>query len=375
MKDAFTRARPQARLQGSGSQLQKEVAMWFFISNNFEVKYETLILLDQIKRSRFSVEDLATFIAKVEGDMLKDFGPGESSTQGSEGSAYRESVVIGGNRPHSGGSSGSPGGQGASLEESYRSLNFSKLPSKASNDQLLATEGLSTDLTRSQFAALEFQQKKEWLLGKIMRLQISAGTQKELVDRLESTLRGEEQLLSENQSRMLFLEQQLSKAKQNNSKTRQDEHLLLAQLEQKEQQLLSAESEFKQAREKLVSSEREKKKLEENFMAEVLGFQTDLDQKLLQIQMLDRRNRELVEEKKGFEDMVEEYKLFSEDCKREARDLREAKDAEIGQLQKALDWEKQSQRRERAAEKQGFEVEKLALEQTIRELMYKNKVG
>ena len=145
-------------------------------------------------------------------------------------------------------------------------------------------------------------------------------------------------------------------------------------MEEKEKQLLSLEYDFHQTKERLSLTEKEKVKLEEDFVSEILGLQTKLDQKLLQIEKLDRRNSELVEAKKQFEEMVEQYKQYSDDCKRETREVRKAKQEEIEKLKDKLAWQKEEHLQEKNDLLGKVDAEKIAMEQTIRELMYRNKV-
>ena len=354
--------------------------MWFLVTNNFDVKYETLILLDKIQRSRFDKDELSKFILVIETEMLKEIGPRDQSTLGSERTIFEESVVIGGKPPGQGqynfiddGSDSK--GKETSLEESYRSLNFNKLEAQGKLTKGFSDEGTRSDMTKEEFNALSFQQKKEWILAKIMSLGVSFETQNELVDRFEAVLRVEEQLHRENQERLEFLETELGKAKQNNDDNLQEEHLILEQLEDKEAQLLSLKYDFREVKEKLDRAESEKKKLEENFVTEVLGFQTEIDQKLLQIRNLDQRNKELLASKKNFEQMIEEYKQYSEECKTQSKEVGRAKDAEIQALKDKLRWTEEADKQAKEAVQVKFDSEKIALEQTIRELMYKNKVG
>jgi hypothetical protein len=367
IRKAYLENHPNKKVLGSESQLQKNMAMWFFVSNNFDVKLETLILLDKIQLSRFSIEELSKFILMIETEMLKEMSPGDS-TQESEGVNLTESIAL--NETEDGRllSNDRP------LEESYRSLNFEKMGMQNTFPNEFVEEGTTTDISHNEFEALDMKNKKEWILAKIMQLNISKKVQNQLVDRFDLMIKMEDQIFQEQLDQLQYLETQLEQAKEKNSLTIEEENMILNQLEEKEKQLLSIDYEYKQAKDKLISSEREKKKLEENFVSEVLGLQTELDQKLIQIQNLDQRNKELMDSKRNFEQMITEYKEYSDNCKNETKEVRESKNNEIKKLKNELNWVKENNNKEKQAFLQKVEVEKIALEQTIRELIYKNKV-
>ena len=346
--------------------------MWFFVVKNFELKLETLILLDKIQTSRFTEKDLSDFIVFIESEMVREMNSGGGGPK-LDSSVWVDQPSDSGEFDAKGGRH-SPGDRSTALEDSYQSLNFEKMGSFDKLAETYQEEGVDPHLDGGQFKLLSQEDKKQWVLAKIMQLDISAQTQNQLVDRLDLVMKGEEKERQEELQRRRLLETRLGQLEEDNSLTLQEEKLILNQLEEKERQLLSVEYDFRQTRERLGASEKEKKRLEEKFISEVLGLQTQLDQKLFQIKSLDQKNADLLESKRQFEQMIEEYKQYSQDCRKETGEVRAAKEREIGELRRELDWEKERSRADREAFLSKVEGEKIALEQTIRELIYKNKV-
>jgi hypothetical protein len=351
--------------------------MWFIISNNFEVKLETLILLDKIQKSRFTESEFSEFIVYIEGEMVKEMNAQGKGSPSKNSSSLYDSVTIEDKEDYDifGKKSPKSKDRNKNLEESYQSLNFEKMDTLNRLPTLYQEEGVNPDLDQSQFSQLDFPEKKKWILTKIMQLNISTETQTQLVDRFDAVMQIEEQLRNENQEQLRVLENRLGQMQKDNSLTLQEEKLILKQLEEKEKQLLSVEYDFGQVKERLGKSEREKKRLEEKFISEILGLQTQVDQKLLQVQTLDEKNKKLMESKLQFEKMIEEYKEYSEECRRETKDIKKSKDEEIKKLKEELVWVKENHREQRHAFLAKVDGEKIALEETIRELMYKNKVS
>jgi hypothetical protein len=366
IRKPYLKNHPDKKIIGSQSQLQKKMAMWFFITNNFDKKLETLILLDKIQLSRFSLDELSKFILMIETEMLKELSPNDGSTQRTEGISLDESITLNDNQ--------SPFSSNTPLDESYRSLNFDKMGMQSQIPNEFTEVGTVTDISQNEFENMDMKHKKEWILAKIMRLNISSKVQNQLVDRFDLMIKMEEQINQENIERLKLLEFQLEKEKEKNSHTIEEENMILNQLEEKEKELMSLDYDFKQIRERLKASEKEKNKLEENFVSEVLGLQTELDQKLIKIQNLDQRNKELLESKKNFEQMINEYKEYSDNCKNETKEISEKKEKEINNLKNEINWINEKNKKEKQAFLKKVEGEKVVLEQTIRELIYKNKV-
>jgi hypothetical protein len=228
--------------------------------------------------------------------------------------------------------------------------------------------------TSDNFDGLSGLEKKQWLLHKIMELNISSSVQNQLVNRIEGIMREEEKEQSRLKRDMMALEDKIKRLKQNKSQNQMDEGKILEELEMKENQLINLESEYNTTKDQLMRIEKEKNKMEENFVSEILGLQTGLDQKLIQIQTLDQRNLELTESKKDLEDMVEEYKKYSETCKQKTKEVEREKNTQIKELRKEIDWQKTEFDLKNENLKNKLNVEKLALEETIKELMFKNKV-
>lgn len=342
--------------------------MWFFISDNFDLKIETLILLDKINSTSFDQIELERFIKRIESQMLTDMnksGTGEDTIMDTINLA--ESMRI-------------------NEDDQYKTFKFDQMGGQ--NDQTkgdprrnrrktepaLAMRKAKWEAPQS-FEGMSRAEKKQWLLNKIMELNISSNVQNQLVERIESIIREEAQQSQKLKDKLADLEDKIKRLKQNKSQNQLDEGRILEELETKEKQLIQLESEHKTVSKRLEKLEREKSKMEKKFVSEVLGLQTGLDQKLLQIQSLDARNQELTQAKEDLEEMVDEYKKFSDSCKQKTRDVEDEKNKQIRELRKEIDWLKTSSQKEKEALLEKVEVEKLALEQTIKELMFKNKVG
>jgi chromosome segregation ATPase len=353
---------------GGSNKLLKIEAMWFFISDNFDLKIETLILLDKIQMSSFNQNELEKFIQSIESQMLKDMN--QSNVQDD---STNDAINLAESMRFD--------------DDKYRTVKFDQYGT-AKNEKLnknmrRKTENIGHGMMKKptwgssndNFDELSGLEKKQWLLHKIMELNISSNVQNQLVDRIEGIMRNEEKEQSRLKREMMTLEEKIKRLKQNKSQNQMDEGKILEELESKEKQLIQLESEYQSVNEQLMRVEKEKTKMEENFVGEILGLQTGLDQKLIQIQTLDQRNKELTESKKDLEDMVDEYKKYSETCKKRTKEVEEEKNAQIRELRKEIDWQKTSfeQKRENLIGK--MDVEKIALEQTIKELMFKNKVS
>ena len=371
IKKCAKAADPSIR-QTNSSELTKPEAMWFFISDNFDLKLETLIMLDKIESSHFSQRDLQNFISSIETKMLKDLNESTTVEENTNdqihlGESIRFDEQQGGGDLYN-----------TVKLDNYRTgkpQHFKNEPRR--RDQMgnqskdlfkKSSEGLDN------FEGMSSREKKQWLLEQIMELKISSKVQNQLVGRIEGIMQIEEDKQRDLKKQLQMLEDKIQRLKKNKSQNQMDEGLILEELEAKEKQLIQLESEYKTVKDKLVLLEKEKGKMEETFVGEVLGLQTGLDQKLMQIESLDKRNRELSEAKEDLENMVDEYKKYSEGCKQRTKEVEQEKNAQITDLKKEINWLKQTfdQKRENLLEK--VEVEKLALEQTIKELMFNNKV-
>ena len=344
--------------------------MWFFISDNFDLKLETLIMLDRIQNSFFSQRDLEKFISSAESKMLKELNESnipEDTTN--DKINLGESIRL----------------DDLNQDDVYTTVKMDNyqtgkpdhFKNDLKNNNLRKSQGMFKKTNTNDFDNFErmnSKEKKQWLLKKIMELNISSNVQNQLVDRIEGIIKIEEQKQIELNNQLQILEKNIIRLKKNKSQNQMDEGLILEQLESKEKQLINLETEYKTIKDKLFLIEKEKSKMEETFVGEVLGLQTGLDQKLLQIQSLDKRNKELSEAKEDLENMVDEYKKYSESCKIRTKEVEQDKNKQITELKKEMNWLKDTydQKRENLLDK--VEVEKLALEQTIKELMFKNKV-
>lgn len=337
--------------------------MWFFISDNFDLKIETLILLDRISVSSFDESELEVFIKKVESEMLTQMNQSTLVDETvNETINLAESMRIDDDDLYK---TFKPDSTGA-LKEANR------MRRKTEPNNLMMRQ--NTWENKESFNQLDRAGKKQWLLNKIMELNISSNVQNQLVERIEEMIRQENQQKQKLKEQLKGLEDKIKRLKQNKSQNQLDEGKILEELELKEKQLIQLESEHKATAEKLRRVENEKGKMEEKFVSEVLGLQTGLDQKLLQIEGLDQRNRELAQEKEDLEDMVEDYKKFSDACKQKTREVEDEKNSQLKELRNEINWLKTSKEKEREKWLEKVEVEKLALEQTIKELMFKNKV-
>lgn len=331
--------------------------MWFFISDNFDLKIETLILLDRIQMSSFKQRDLEKFISTTESQMLK-----EMNQSGVPDDLTNDRIQL-----------------GESMRFDEDDLYNTVKPDQFGTDKK-RTGGMfkrTTSMSFSEsekFEKMSSKEKTEWLLRQIMELNISSKVQNQLVERIEAIMRMEEDRRRKIEEQMLAMEDKITRFKRRKSQNDVDEGRILVQLEEKETQLINLESEYKVVKEKFLKIDKEKTKMEENFVGEVLGLQTNLDQKLLQIQSLDKRNQELTEAKADLEDMVEEYKKYSESCKQRTREVEEEKNNQIAELRKEIDWVKTKYQDKKDSLLKNLEIEKLALEETIKELMFKNKV-
>ena len=341
--------------------------MWFFISDNFDLKIETLILMDRIQMTSFNERDFESFIQSVESQMLKDMNESTAIDD-----SKNETIDL---------------GESVKFDDDnlYKTFDqFGTLKNDNKRDktkQRRNTENPGLNMrkptwgnSQDNFDELSGLEKKQWLLHKIMELNISSSVQNQLVNRIESIMREEEKEQGRMRRDVMALEEKIKRLKQNKSQNQMDEGKILEELEMKENQLITLESEYNTTKDQLTRIEKEKHKMEENFVSEILGLQTGLDQKLIHIQSLDQINKELNETKKDLEDMVEEYKKYSETCKQKTKDVEKEKNVQIKELRKEINWQKNDFEAKKENLKSKFDLEKLALEDTIKELMFKNKV-
>jgi hypothetical protein len=331
--------------------------MWFFISDNFDLKIETLILLDKIQMGSFKQRDLEKFIASTESQMLKDMNQSNVTEEQTQ-----DQIQL---------------GESIKFDEDdlYKTVKLDQYGTDRNRTGgMFRKTGTANFGESDHFDRMSSREKKEWLLQKIMELKISSNVQNQLVDRIEAIMMMEEEKRQQVEKEVEVLHDKVRGLKQRKSQNATDEVKILQQLENRENQVIALETEYKTTREKLMKLEKEKSRMEENFVSEVLGLQTNLDQKLLQIQSLDKRNKELAEAKTDLEEMVEEYKKYSETCKQRTREVEDEKNGQIRDLKKEMDWVKSKYEDNKETLLKNIEVEKLALEETIKELMFKNKV-
>ena len=317
-------------------------------------------MLDKIQAGSFNEKQLEAFIASTESQMLADLN--QSQTE----DTMHDTIEL---------------GESVKFDEGdlYKTVKFDNFSTKQTTRRV-SKEDIGQAMFKKQisdsggFDEMTSREKKEWLLRKIMELNISASVQNQLVDRIEALIKKEDDKRKELKGQLEVLENKIKRLKQNKSQNQLDEGKILEQLDSKEKQLIGLESEFKSVKDRLLLIEKEKSKMEENFVGEILGLQTGLDQKLLQIQALDKRNQELASAKEDLEEMVEEYKKYSESCKQRTREVEKEREEQVKELKKEIDWLKSKNDKKREAMLEKVEVEKLALEQTIKELMFKNKV-
>lgn len=335
--------------------------MWFFISDNFDLKIETLILLDKIALSSFDEFQLEAFIKKIESELLTQMNRSTVADDTvNETINLAESVRI-------------------DDDDNYKTFKFDGAgqPNERNRRRTEPANKMLRQGTWERSDAydeLDRGGKKQWLLNRIMELNISHQVQNQLVERIEGMIRDENFQKQKLRDQLEVLEGKIKRLKQSKSQNQLDEGKILEQLELKEKQLIQLEGEHKATADMLKRVEKDKGKIEEKLVSEVLGLQTSLDQKLLQIEGLDRRNQELTQVKQDLEDMVEDYKQFSESCKQKTQEVEDEKNGQIKELRKELDWVKSAHEKSRDKWEQKMETEKVALEQTIKELMFKNKV-
>ena len=338
--------------------------MWFLISNNFDLKLETLILLDKIGKSRFREKDLERFISNTESSFLEDMYKSNITTD-----PTNENIELGESIRMDNGSGDVDNqnlyktvelGGGNTLPLNNRHRSFNVAPTNKEEDR--------------NFMELSQDQRKKWLLDKIMRLNISSGMQSQLVDRLEMVLKSEEKQRILKQSMLEELTDKVTRLQSKKSVNQLEETLLLGQLESKEGQLMILESDFRKKSDKVTLLEKEKNKIQKTFMNEVFSLQTGLDQRLLKIETLETTNKKLEIEKVDLEEMVEEYKKYSDTCKERTKQVEEEKYLQIKEIRKELDLKEEESQKTYQDLTQKFHGEKLILEETIKELMFKNKV-
>ena len=226
----------------------------------------------------------------------------------------------------------------------------------------------------SSLPSLSPTKRKEWLLQKIMALKVTESLQLTLADGVETVFRLEAESRHSLEERIRLLDGELHNEENKNQEKNSDQERLLEQLEKRETALVALESEWKKTNQQLETVEEKKRQSEADFIKDVLSLQRNVDTNLLQIEKLDKENKKLSGEKGDLEEMVKGYKTFTENCKRRAKDIEEEKNNQLKDVRKQRDRERVSKEREMGEVNQKFAEERQILEQTIQELLFKNKV-
>lgn len=232
----------------------------------------------------------------------------------------------------------------------------------------------SKDLSASELPSISPSKRKEWLLRKIMSLNVSESLQLSLADGVETVFRLEDETRQQLEKRIKMLDGELHNEERNNQERTSDQNRLLEELEKRETALVSLESQWKRTNKQLEAAEEVKRKTEANFIKDVLALQKTVDTGLLQIEKLEKENKKLKGEKDDLEEMVSGYKTFTETCKKRAKEIEEEKNGQLKELRRQRDRERVQKEKEVTEINDKFAQERQILEQTIQELLFKNKV-